>query len=152
MVRFSRGACVLDDDGKTTVVSAFKPRSLELIERVASGQVASLVLTKRGRPAAVLLPVREQPVELWGALRKLTEHVTDADMTAPTEEVWAAERSLYSLFAHSPDGFSGSELGDLQDAGILHDRIHPGRTYPIFCCLGRSELRTRPSLYNWVHC
>ena len=37
-----------DEDGETIAVSAFKPRSLELIERVASGKVARLVLTKPG--------------------------------------------------------------------------------------------------------
>ena len=46
------------DDVETIAVSAFKPRSLELIERVASGRVARLVLTKRGRAVAALVPVR----------------------------------------------------------------------------------------------
>jgi hypothetical protein len=36
------------EDAETIAVSAFKPRSLELIERVASGRIARLVLTKRG--------------------------------------------------------------------------------------------------------
>ena len=80
------------EDAETIAVSAFKPRSLELIERVASGRVGRLVLTKRGRPVAVLLPVREQSVELWGALRDLMEPAADVDLTAPTGEVWAAER------------------------------------------------------------
>ncbi|MFZ1428181.1 MAG: type II toxin-antitoxin system prevent-host-death family antitoxin [Geminicoccaceae bacterium] len=60
-------------------VSAFKPRSLELIERVASGRVARLVLTKRGRPVAAL--VRVQPVELWGALRELMQPVEGVELT-----------------------------------------------------------------------
>ena len=78
------------DGGETIAVSAFKPRNLELIERVASGKVARLVLTKCGRPVAVLLPVREQPVELWGALRGMMEVVAEVDLTAPTGEVWVA--------------------------------------------------------------
>ena len=85
------------DGGETIAVSAFKPRSLELIERVASGKVARLVLTKRGRPVAVLLPVREQPVELWGALRGMMEPVAEVDLTAPTGKVWAAEQGSYDV-------------------------------------------------------
>ena len=79
------------DGGETIAVSAFKPRSPELIERVASGKVARLVLTKRGRPVAVLLPVHERPVEPWGALRGLMELVAEVDLTAPTGEVWVAQ-------------------------------------------------------------
>lgn len=66
------------DEVETIAVSAFKPRSVELIERVAR-----LVLTKRGRPVAALVPVGEQPVELWGALRELMDPVEGVDMTAP---------------------------------------------------------------------
>ena len=85
------------EDGETIAVSAFKPRSLELIERVASGKAARLVLTKRGRPVAVLLPVGERPLELWGALRGLMELVAEVDLTAPTGEVWAAEQGSYDV-------------------------------------------------------
>ena len=79
------------DDVETIAVSAFKPRSLEMIERVASGRVTQLVLTRRGKPVAALVPVRAEPVELWGALRDLMEPVPDVDLTAPIEEAWAAE-------------------------------------------------------------
>ena len=82
---------VAGDEIETIAVSAFKPRSLALIERVASGKVARLVLTKRGRPVAALVPVQAHPVELWGALRDLMEPVADTDLTAPVEETWAAE-------------------------------------------------------------
>ena len=71
------------DDVETIAVSAFKPRSLELIERVASGRVARLVLTKRGRAVAALVPVGE-PSEVM-------EPVEGTDLTAPTGETWAAE-------------------------------------------------------------
>jgi prevent-host-death family protein len=79
------------DEVETIAVSAFKPRSLELIERVASGKVSRLVLTKRGRPVAALVPVQEQRVRLSGALRELMEPVEGVDLTAPAGEVWAAE-------------------------------------------------------------
>ena len=57
----------------------------------ACGRVARIVLIKRGRPVAVLVPVREQPVELWGALRELMQPVAGVDLTAPVGEVRAAE-------------------------------------------------------------
>lgn len=81
------------DEDERVAVSAFKPRSLELIERVASGRVPRLVLTKRGRAVAALVPVREQPpVELWGALRDLMEPVAGVDLTEPVGEAWDADR------------------------------------------------------------
>lgn len=81
------------DEDERVAVSAFKPRSLELIERVASGRASRIVLTKRGRPVAALVPVRERsPVELWGALRDLMEPVADIDLTEPVGEAWDAER------------------------------------------------------------
>ena len=79
------------EDGETIAVSAFKPRSLELIESVASGRIARLVLTKRGHPVAVLVPARVPAVELHGSLRDLMEPVDEVDLTAPTGEAWAAE-------------------------------------------------------------
>ena len=79
------------DEVETIAVSAFKPKSLELIERVASGRVARLVLTRRGRPVAALVPVQEPQVELWGALRDLMEPVPGVDLTAPVGEAWDAE-------------------------------------------------------------
>ena len=48
------------DEVETIAVSAFKPHSLALIERVVG-----VVLTRRGRPVAALVPMRELPVELW---------------------------------------------------------------------------------------
>ena len=53
---------------------------------MASGRLARLVLTKRGRAVAALVPVREPSVELWGALREVMEPVEDTDLTAPTGE------------------------------------------------------------------
>jgi prevent-host-death family protein len=80
------------DEVETIAVSAFKPRSLELIERVASGRIGRLVLTRRGRPVAMLVPAAEPQTALHGALRGLMEPVAGADLTAPTGEEWAAER------------------------------------------------------------
>ncbi len=72
-------------------VTAFKPKCLELIERVANGRLERVVLTKRGRPVAAVVPVPAEPSELWGALADLMEPVPGVDLTAPTGERWDAE-------------------------------------------------------------
>jgi prevent-host-death family protein len=72
-------------------VSEFKPKSLDLIERVASGKLRRVVLTKRGRPVAAVVPIDDTPQELWGALAGLMEPVEGIDLTEPVGEVWAAE-------------------------------------------------------------
>ena len=47
---------------KTIGVTEFKPRSLELIEEVASGKIRRVVLTKRGKPVAALVPLPDTPI------------------------------------------------------------------------------------------
>ena len=79
-------------DAEVTLgVTAFKPRSLELIELVAAGKPSRVVLTKRGRPVAALVPLRDQPDDLRGALADIMEPVRGVDLTEPTGERWAAE-------------------------------------------------------------
>ena len=80
------------DDGEVAVgVTAFKPHSLALIEGVASGRLRRVVLTKRGRPVAALVPLDEEPRELWGALADIMQPVEGVDLSAPTGELWKAE-------------------------------------------------------------
>ena len=79
------------DDVETIAVSAFKPRSLELIERVASGRVARIVLTKRGRAVAALVPgASSRGAE--GDVARVDRAGRGSDLTAPAGEAWAAER------------------------------------------------------------
>jgi antitoxin (DNA-binding transcriptional repressor) of toxin-antitoxin stability system len=81
-----------DKEGEIAVgVTAFKPRSLALIEGIASGRLRRVVLTKRGRPIAALVPLHEERKELWGALADLMEPVEGVDLGAPTGERWKAE-------------------------------------------------------------
>lgn len=77
---------------KTVGVTEFKPRSLELIEEVASGKVDRLVLTKRGKPVAAVIPLGKPSfASLHGCLRHMMEPVPGVDLTEPTGEVWEAE-------------------------------------------------------------
>lgn len=78
---------------ETVGVTEFKPRSLELIENVASGKLGRVVLTKRGKPVAALVPLsRSGFASLHGALKHMMRPVQGADVTEPTGEVWEAER------------------------------------------------------------
>ena len=80
------------DEGEIAVgVTAFKPHSLALIEDVASGRLRRVVLTKRGRPIAALVPLDEEPTELWGALADIMQPVEGVDLGASTGELWKAE-------------------------------------------------------------
>jgi prevent-host-death family protein len=79
-------------DAEVTLgVTAFKPRSLDLIERVATGKLSRVVLTKRGRAVAALVPLRDQADRLWGALADVMGPVEGNDLTEPTGERWTAE-------------------------------------------------------------
>ncbi len=87
-----KGMAEIVDDAELSVgVSVFKPKSLELIERVASGKLRRVVLTKRGRPVAALVPIDDVPKDLWGALADVMEPIEAVDLTEPMDEAWAAE-------------------------------------------------------------
>jgi prevent-host-death family protein len=77
---------------KAIAVSAFKPRSLEIIDDVANRRTARVVLTKRGKPVAALVPVEAKPYDPWGAMRGTVRVMPDVDLTAPIGEVWDADR------------------------------------------------------------
>jgi prevent-host-death family protein len=81
----------LDEAEVSVGVSTFKPKSLDLIERVASGKLRRVILTKHGRPVAAVVPIDDQPGELWGALADVMEPVAGVDLTEPAGETWRAE-------------------------------------------------------------
>ncbi len=72
-------------------VTAFRANSHEVIEAVATGRLRRVVLTKRGRPLAALVPLPCEPPELWGALADVMEPVEGIDLTEPVGEEWPAE-------------------------------------------------------------
>lgn len=64
----------------------FKAHCLRLLDEVAeTGE--TIVVTKRGKPVAQLLPV-EEPPSLKGSVVYL---VSDEELIAPIDEVWNAE-------------------------------------------------------------
>jgi prevent-host-death family protein len=72
-------------------VTAFKARCLALIEEVAQGKTRRVVLTKRNRPIAAIVPVEHELVELWGAMGGTVKVAPGVDLTQGTDEAWEAE-------------------------------------------------------------
>jgi antitoxin (DNA-binding transcriptional repressor) of toxin-antitoxin stability system len=81
-------------DEETIGVTAFKSQCLGLIDDVAQGKTARVILLKHKRPIAAIVPF---PVEsgdcfdLWGAMRDTVTVAPGADLTDPTGEIWDAE-------------------------------------------------------------
>lgn len=66
----------------------FKAKCLQLLDAVAA-QRESLIITKRGKPVAKLVPVPPQ-ARLFGALAGSV--VSESDIVAPIGEAWEADR------------------------------------------------------------
>lgn len=75
-------------------VTAFKARCLELIDDVAKGKKQRVLLTKRGRAIAALVPHVDKTArkrDPWGGLRGTVTIPTGLDLTRPVGEAWNAE-------------------------------------------------------------
>ncbi|MGH2903829.1 MAG: type II toxin-antitoxin system Phd/YefM family antitoxin [Solirubrobacteraceae bacterium] len=73
---------------KVLAAARFKAQCLALLDQVAiTGE--DLVVTKRGRPVARIVPV-EAPASLRGSV---TFMVSDEDLIVPLPEQWDADRS-----------------------------------------------------------
>jgi prevent-host-death family protein len=69
----------------------FKARCLKLMDEVRTTR-RPLVITKRGKPVAKLVPVEEEPPPLFGRLQgTVTIH---GDIIGPIEQDWHAERGI----------------------------------------------------------
>ena len=59
-----------EQDNLTSIaVTEFKARCLSVIDGVAQGKTGPVVLMKRNRPIAAIVPIDSNPPELWGAMR-----------------------------------------------------------------------------------
>jgi prevent-host-death family protein len=72
-------------------VTAFKARCLALIDDVAQGKTRRVLLTKRNRPIAAIVPVEHELAELWGVMRGTVKVAPGVDLTQGADEVWDAE-------------------------------------------------------------
>jgi prevent-host-death family protein len=69
----------------------FKARCLKLMDEVQATR-RPLVITKRGRPVAKLVPVEDEVPSLFGRLKgTVTIH---GDIISPIEQDWHAERGI----------------------------------------------------------
>ncbi len=66
----------------------FKAKCLQLLDAVAT-QREPLIITKRGKPVAKLVPVPPQAA-LFGALAGSV--VSESDIVSPIDEAWGANR------------------------------------------------------------
>ena len=67
----------------------FKAKCLKLLDQVAETR-ESLVITKRGKPVAKLVPIDEEPAsELFGYMRGTITLV--GDIISPLHEPWEAD-------------------------------------------------------------
>jgi prevent-host-death family protein len=69
----------------------FKARCLKLMDEVQATR-RPLVITKRGKPVARLVPVEEEPRTIFGCMKgTVTIH---GDIISPIEQEWHAERGI----------------------------------------------------------
>lgn len=76
-------------------VTAFKGKCLGLIDEVAEGKTDRIVLLKRNRPVAAIIPIEdgtEGNTDLWGAMRGTVFIAPGVDLTESAGEVWDAEQ------------------------------------------------------------
>lgn len=76
---------------KTIGVTAFKAKCLGLVDEVAKGKTAKVILTKRGKPVAEFVtPSKRKPGRVpdpFGALKGMMKLDPDIDLTAPTSDL-----------------------------------------------------------------
>jgi prevent-host-death family protein len=80
---------------KSIGVTAFKARCLGLIDEVAAGRTKRVILTKRGRPIAEIVPRSQTAIRYksgYGALKHLMKLDDAVDLTAPTGIEFDPER------------------------------------------------------------
>jgi len=80
---------------ETISATEFKAKCLDILDRIRDRQIERVIITKRGRIVAVLVPPADEAAQvrqLHGFLRGSVIIPDDADLTAPTlDEPFAAE-------------------------------------------------------------
>ena len=69
----------------------FKATCLKLMDEVRQGG-GPIVITKRGKPVAKLVPVEEGPRDIFGCMSGTVTIL--GDIVEPTGEVWHAEQGI----------------------------------------------------------
>jgi hypothetical protein len=63
--------------------TAFKARCLAIFKDLEARRVTRVLVTRRGRPVAEIIPPRTELPTLWGAHRGSVEVAQGIDLTAP---------------------------------------------------------------------
>lgn len=81
---------------KTMPAGEFKAKCLSLMDQVAADRMP-VIITKRGKPVAKLVPIDEKPaVSCFGHMRGTGRIV--GDIVGPTGEVWFADQPDAKLY------------------------------------------------------
>ncbi len=73
----------MKDDLLTIGAAEFKARCLSVFRELEARKYSRVVITRHGKPVAEMVPPREEPPRLWGALRGSVEVEPGVDLTAP---------------------------------------------------------------------
>ena len=73
---------------KTIAAGEFKAKCLHLLDEVAQ-QRAPLVITKRGKPVAKLIPIDDKPVDIYGCMAGTIRIL--GDIVSPLDVEWNAD-------------------------------------------------------------
>jgi prevent-host-death family protein len=79
------------DHAAEIAVTDFKGRCLAVIDAVAQGKSGPVILLKRNRPVAAIVPIIDELPDLWGAMAGSVTIASGTDLTAGTGELWDAE-------------------------------------------------------------
>jgi len=80
-----------EPDTTTIAVTEFKSRCLSVIDNVAQGRTGPVILTRRNRPVAAIVPIDNDLPDLWGAMEGSVTLAPGTDLTQGTGEPWDAE-------------------------------------------------------------
>ena len=72
---------------KTMSAAEFKAKCLDVLDQVAARHEA-VVVTKRGKPVAQVVPIVRRPKHLWGAMKGEIE--VHGDIVSPLDVGWEA--------------------------------------------------------------
>jgi prevent-host-death family protein len=69
---------------KTIAAGEFKAKCLSLLDEVAQSR-APLVITKRGKPVAKLVPLEDEPVDIYGRMKGTAKII--GDIVSPLDDI-----------------------------------------------------------------
>jgi prevent-host-death family protein len=84
----TNGQSMAAEEAQQIPASEFKANCLRLMDEVARRRT-SLVITKRGKPVAKLVPISEEPIDIFGRMAGTIKIV--GDIIGPIDVEWEAD-------------------------------------------------------------